>query len=112
MKPIAPSLRRLLALVFVAVGCLLAQGQPARGAAPAFAVRMQSLPKTTPSGVAMDYIAFDPATGSVWVPAGNTGTVVVIDAKTGAVRSIDGQPTAEMTRGERKLVVGPSSVTI
>lgn len=81
-------------------------------AASSYAVRMQSLPKSMPGGVAMDYIAFDPATGSVWVPAGNTGTIVVIDDESGKARTIDSQPTAEMTRGERKFVVGPSSASV
>jgi DNA-binding beta-propeller fold protein YncE len=84
----------------------------AQGAEASYAVRTLQLPRTAPGGVAMDYIAFDPATQSVWVPAGNTGTVVVIDAQTGATRLIDHQPTAEITRGPRKFEVGPSSVTI
>jgi DNA-binding beta-propeller fold protein YncE len=112
MKLVNRSFGRSLALLSVACGYVLVSTAAAQGAEPAFAVRMQSLPRTAPSGVAMDYITFDPATGSVWVPAGNTGTVVVIDTKTGGTRLIDGQPTAEMTRGERKFTVGPSSVTI
>jgi DNA-binding beta-propeller fold protein YncE len=96
--------------LFVACGCLLSSS--AQAAEPVFAVRMLSFPHTAPGGVAMDYITFDPATGSVWVPAGNTGTIVVIDTKTGATRLVDGQPIAEMSRGERKFTVGPSSVTI
>jgi DNA-binding beta-propeller fold protein YncE len=84
----------------------------APAAAAGYAVHMMTLPKTAPEGVAMDYIAFDPATRSVWVPAGNTGTVVVIDGQTGTARLIDRQPTAELTRGKRKFEVGPSSVTI
>jgi DNA-binding beta-propeller fold protein YncE len=77
-----------------------------------YTVRMIPLPGATEAGVTMDYIAFDPATRLVWVPAGNTGRVVVIDASTGTLRDIAGFPTAEMGSGERKRVVGPSSVTI
>src|SRR5437899_12099653 len=33
-------------------------------------------------GVALDYFAYDPATGKGWVPASNLGSVVVIDEKT------------------------------
>jgi len=95
------------------VGASLLLAGPVRSAeAPAYTVRTQSLPGASAAGIYMDYIAFDPATGSVWVPAGNTGTVAVIDAASGAVRKIDGFPTAEMGTGERKRVVGPSSVTI
>jgi DNA-binding beta-propeller fold protein YncE len=60
----------------------------------------------------MDYIAFDPGTRFLWAPAGNTGLVVVIDTTNGSVKQIAGFPTAEMGSGERKRVVGPSSVTI
>ena len=78
----------------------------------AYDVRMLPLPGATFAGVTMDYIAFDPGTRSVWVPAGNTGLVVVIDSAKGALRPIPGFPTAEMGSGDRKRVVGPSSVTI
>jgi len=60
----------------------------------------------------MDYIAFDPATHFVWAPAGNTGSVVIVDATTGTLKPISGFPTAEMGSGDRKRVVGPSSVTV
>jgi DNA-binding beta-propeller fold protein YncE len=75
-------------------------------------VHMQPLPGATAAGVTMDYIAFDPATRFLWAPAGNTGLVVVIDSTSGSVKPIAGFPTAEMGSGERKRVVGPSSVTI
>ena len=86
-------------------------------AAPAFAatqydVTQVPIPGATPAGVTMDYIAFDPATHFVWAPAGNTGTVAVVDSTSGSVKSIPGFPTAEMGSGDRKRVVGPSSVTI
>ena len=77
-----------------------------------YKVQMQPLPGATAAGVTMDYIAFDPATRFLWAPAGNTGLVVVIDSTTGSVKQIAGFPTAEMGSGERKRVVGPSSVTI
>ncbi len=84
----------------------------AQAAGDDYTVRMQPLPGATTAGISMDYIAFDPATGSVWVPAGNTGLVFVIDAATGAIRQIPGFPTAEMGTGDRKRVVGPSSVAV
>jgi DNA-binding beta-propeller fold protein YncE len=77
-----------------------------------YKVQMQPLPGATAAGVTMDYIAFDPATRFLWAPAGNTGLVVVIDSTSGSVKQIGGFPTAEMGSGERKRVVGPSSVTI
>jgi DNA-binding beta-propeller fold protein YncE len=77
-----------------------------------YKVQMQPLPGATAAGVSMDYIAFDPTTRFLWAPAGNTGLVVVIDSTNGSVKQIAGFPTAEMGSGERKRVVGPSSVTI
>ena len=57
--------------------------------------------------VLMDYLA---ASGrQVWIPAGNTGKVFVLDGPSGKFRSIDGFPTRKV--GENR-VVGPSSVTI
>jgi DNA-binding beta-propeller fold protein YncE len=77
-----------------------------------FKVHMLTLPGATPAGILMDYIAFDPTTRFLWAPAGNTGLVAVIDTVTGDVKQIAGFPTAEMGSGERKRVVGPSSVAI
>lgn len=86
--------------------------QSARGADLAYTVTMQALPGASDAGIGMDYIIFDPATHAVWVPAGNTGAVDVVDPASGKVRQISGFPTAEMGTGDRKRVVGPSSVTI
>jgi DNA-binding beta-propeller fold protein YncE len=77
-----------------------------------YTVRRLPLPGAAGAAILMDYIAFDPATRSVWAPAGNTGAVDVIDAPTGKIRQIPGFPTAEVGTGEHKRVVGPSSVTI
>ena len=59
----------------------------------------------------MDYLAYDAAHGKVWVPAGNTGRVDVIDTATGKMTSVENFPTVkQMTkRGERTM--GPSSAT-
>jgi hypothetical protein len=59
----------------------------------------------------MDYLAYDPAHDRVWVPAGNTGSVVVVDAATDRVATVAGFPTAEMERHGTKRTVGPSSAT-
>src|SRR5712692_10262283 len=61
-----------------------------------------------PSPIGMDYIAYDPQTDRVWVPAGNTGKTVVVAASTGKMTTIDDFPTASM--GTR--TVGPSSATV
>jgi len=68
-----------------------------------------SLPGGPPVG--MDYLAYDAATDRVWVPAGNTGSVDVVDAATGKVGVIGGFPTAPARRPGRPRV-GPSSATV
>ncbi|HEV7556345.1 MAG TPA: hypothetical protein VGO00_12850 [Kofleriaceae bacterium] len=60
----------------------------------------------------MDYLAFDPRTNTVWVPAGNTGSVDVVDDATGKIQRIEGFTTQEMERRGHKRIVGPSSVTL
>jgi len=60
----------------------------------------------------MDYLAFDPTTKSLWVPAGNTGAIDVINTATNAIHQISGLPTAEIQTGDRKRIVGPSSATV
>lgn len=71
-----------------------------------------ALPGGTPDGIFLDYLAFDAKTGFVWVPAGPTGSVDVVDTATGALTRIEGFTTQEMERKGKKRVVGPSSVTI
>lgn len=68
---------------------------------------------TLPGGppVGMDYLAYDAANGRVWVPAGNTGNVDVIDTATGKVTPLGGFPTLPATRPGRPHM-GPSSATV
>ena len=79
---------------------------------PGFSKKTIALPGSGPDGVMMDYLAFDARTNSVWVPAGNTGKVDVIDAATGTVSKIEGFATKEMKSKRGKHTVGPSAVTL
>ena len=97
---------------FVLCGIAAATASAVPSAPLDYDVRLVPIPGATPAGVSMDYIAFDPATRFVWAPAGNTGTVAVVDTTDGSVKSVPGFPTAEMGAGDRKRVVGPSSVTV
>ena len=56
-----------------------------------------SLPGATGT-VALDYFAYDRATGKLWVPASNTGSLDVIDEKTDAVTQVTGFKTGEIER--------------
>jgi len=58
-----------------------------------------------PAPVVMDYLVADG--NRVWVPAGNTGKVFVLEA--GKFATVDGFPTKE---GRNGRLMGPSSVTV
>ncbi len=103
-------LQRTILMLLVAASLFASRN--ARAAGPAYTVHMQALPGASADGISMDYLVFDPATHAVWVPAGNTGAVDVVDPSTGKVRQVTGFPTAEMGSGDRKRVVGPSSATV
>lgn len=60
----------------------------------------------------LDYLAIDRVGHRVWVPAGGTGNVDVIDTETQELRAIEKFPTAEVERGGKKRTVGPSSATV
>lgn len=65
-----------------------------------------------PGPVRMDFIAYDPASHALWVPAGNTGRVDVIDVATDSVSTIEGFVTSEIDTPRGRRVVGPSSVVL
>ena len=71
-----------------------------------------ALPGATADGVGMDYLLYDARTNTIWVPAGNTGAVDVIDGATGKVTQIAGFPTQEVERRGAKRTVGPSAATL
>jgi DNA-binding beta-propeller fold protein YncE len=75
----------------------------------ALAAESIALPGGPPVG--MDYLVADTAHGQVWVPAGNTGTVDVVDIATGKVTPVGGFPTAPPRRPGRPNM-GPSSATV
>lgn len=101
------------------------QAQPAPAAAPqpaatpaapaaasGFEVTSLALPGAPPGGMFLDYLAVDRGRHQVWVPAGATGKVDVIDTRTLALHPIEGFPTTEIERRGRKFSVGPSSASV
>jgi DNA-binding beta-propeller fold protein YncE len=86
-------------------------------AATVFAAPVTPAPSTVialPGGppVSTDYLAYDAAGKRVWIPAGNTGRVDVLEIETGELHAVTGFPTAEREGHGGKRVVGPSSVAI
>jgi len=76
------------------------------------AVKSIALPDASAQGVNMDYLAYDQAHHRVWVPAGNTGSVDVVDVTNGRIAKVDGFVTSEVERQGRKRTVGPSSAAV
>lgn len=77
-----------------------------------YTVRTLPLPDHGKGNITMDYMAYDPSTGYVWVPAINIGSVDVVDTSTGSVREISGFATNEVEFGGRKRTQGPSGVSV
>jgi YVTN family beta-propeller protein len=80
--------------------------------AAAAGVTAVPLPGAPAEGVSLDYLAADHLRNTVWVPAGGTGNVIVIDGSSRKVRSVSSFPTAEVERRGTKRRVGPSSATV
>jgi DNA-binding beta-propeller fold protein YncE len=77
-----------------------------------YITRTLALPDHGQGNITMDYIAYDPKTGYVWVPAINVGSVYVVDTGDGSVREISGFATNEVEIGGRKRRQGPSGVSV
>ncbi|HEU4390542.1 MAG TPA: hypothetical protein VFV34_22255, partial [Blastocatellia bacterium] len=74
---------------------------------------VKELPLPGASGlVTLDYFAWDRSTGRLWVPAGNLGSVDVIDGSTDEITKIPGFQTSQIELRGRKVVVGPTSVSV
>jgi DNA-binding beta-propeller fold protein YncE len=102
----------LLVAVAMGVGAIAIALHAASGQSAAYTTRTLALPDHGKGTITMDYIAYDPKTGYVWVPAINIGSVDVVDTSTGSVREISGFPTNEVEVRGRKRVQGPSGVSI
>jgi len=106
--------KRSIVLSISALGIVVVPSATAQDsrAASKYTVRTLALPDKGTGDVSMDYIAFDPSTNGLWVPAGNTGAVDVVDVATGKVRQIPDLPTAEVPARGGTRVLGPSGVSI
>ena len=106
--------RNSLRLVVIVAISAIAVGLQAAGEQNAnYTVLTLALPDHGQGNITMDYIAYDPKTGYVWVPAINIGSVDVVDTSNGSVREISGFATKEIElKGGRKRTQGPSGVSI
>ena len=104
--------RVLVLVTLLAVGCGLTRVRTLPDSLPQLTVHSIALPGAPAAGVFMDYLAYDRARHRVWVPAGNTGSVYVVDATNDEVTRVGGFPTTEVERRGTRRIVGPSSATV
>src|SRR5213592_2474478 len=102
---------KFAAMAFMQIALVSATAIEASAADTNYELKRINLPRAS-GPVALDYFAYDRATGKVWVPASNTGSVDVIDEKTDAVSQITGFLTGEIERRGRKITVGPTAASI
>src|SRR5947207_1342204 len=102
---------KFAAMGFMQMALVSATAIEASAADTNYELKRINLPRAS-GPVALDYFAYDRATGKVWVPASNTGSVDVIDEKTDAVSQITGFLTGEIERRGRKITVGPTAASI
>jgi DNA-binding beta-propeller fold protein YncE len=70
-----------------------------------------SLPGVT-APASLDYIAYEPLRGRIWVPEGKSGSALVFDIAGGTFARVDGFKTAEREVHGKKRMMGPSAVSI
>jgi hypothetical protein len=104
--------RTMLLLTLMGLGCAPARLPAPSPAPPTFVVGRIALPGAPTEGVFMDYLTYDRIRHRVWVPAGNTGSVDVVDTTNNRVTRIEGFATSVVERRGMKRIVGPSSATV
>ena len=76
-------------------------------------VSMVEIPLPGAQGVvSLDYLAAERASGRVWIPAGNTGSVDVLDVGSRKVTRIEGFTTRARETRAGTRVLGPSAVAL
>lgn len=103
---------RLLPAATIVTAAMLFGWHAAGGQSTNYTMRTLALPDHGKGNITMDYIAYDPKTGYVWIPAINIGSVDVVDTSNDSVREISGFATNEIEAGGRKRTQGPSGVSI
>ena len=99
----------LLLVVVVAIGAIAVGLQAAGEQNANYTVRILALPDHGQGNITMDYIAYDPKTGYVWVPAINIGSVDVVDTSNGSVREISGFATRNSKSKVVNALRGPAA---
>src|SRR5271165_1907460 len=74
----------LLPVLILGMGAIAIALHAASDQSPNYTTRTLALPDHGHGNITMDYIAYDPKTGYVWVPAINVGSVYVVDTAANA----------------------------
>ena len=104
-------LTKFAAIALMQIASLLTTAPEVSAADTDYELKTIKLPGATGT-VALDYFAYDRATGKVWVPASNTGSVDIIDEATDAVSQVTGFATGEIERRGKKITVGPTAASV
>lgn len=102
----------LLSVFAVFLGAIALAMHASSNQSQNYTVRTLTLPDHGKGNITMDYIAYDPTTGYVWVPAINLGVVDVVDTSNNSVREITGFATKETESRGRMFAQGPSGVSV
>ena len=89
---------------------LLALSAATAVSAADYNVNPAQLPGEAP--MSLDYFAWDASTGRLWIPGGNTGSVFALGGTDSKLTTVRGFQTSEVTRGTRRVRMGPSSATV
>lgn len=101
----------LLAVAFLAVSCVHLRHPPPQGPAPVTDRGPRMFPLPGANGeLRVEALYFDEAGKRIWVPAGSTGNVDVIELATGNVQPVTGFQVVEMEEQKDRPVFGPSSL--
>jgi hypothetical protein len=101
-------MKRALLLAPLLAAC--AAPPPTAPHAAGYVTRAVPLPGAN-GPVALDYLACDGA-GRVWIPAGGTASVDVLDGPAGRISRVEGFGTIEVELRGQKHLAGPSAVAI
>src|SRR4051812_44981697 len=107
--------RRLVGVLlaaFAAVACGRGRRIIPPSAVASSTVHAIALPGAPSTGVSLDYLAYDRAHHRVWVPAGETGNITVVDVGNEHLDVVAGFATGTIERNGAKRRVGPSAATV
>jgi len=91
-------------VVIVAISAIAVGLQAADERSADYTVRILALPDHGQANITMDYIAYDPKTAYVWVPAINIGSVDVVNTSNGLCDKGTGIPRSQTRSGAQRRV--------